>query len=207
MQLTSFSTHGNQSFFNLIKSQFQSQPPVAGKDTDPVHIPNEGRKVLLFSDSRQRAARLARDMSEASDFNAARQLFAIAINMMEQSTTERSMNEIYDYFCLAAAQNHVQIFHESEREKFALDCETALGNYARSIRRRREYLPRFGIANAPTQMQAHLLRLFSGGYNTLYDSATSWIEPTDAALLDALDMLDEAGYEVSESEFMDIPDI
>lgn len=202
-QLTSFSTRGNQSFFNLIKSQFQAQPAVSGKTDDPEHMPNEGRKVLLFSDSRQRAARLARDMSEASDVSAARQLFALAIHMMEQSTTERSMNELYDYFCLAAGQNHVQIFHEPEREKFSSDCKTTIDNYNRCIRRRREYSPRFSIANAPIQMQAHLLRLYCGGYNTLYDSATSWIDPTDSALMDSLDMLEEAGIAVSEEEFLE----
>lgn len=57
MQLTSFNTRGNQSFFNLIKAQFQAQPAVPGKTGDPDRLPNEGRKVLLFSDSRQRAAR------------------------------------------------------------------------------------------------------------------------------------------------------
>lgn len=203
-QLTSFSTRGNQSFFNLIKSQFQTQPAAPGKTGDPDHIPNEGRKVLLFSDSRQRAARLARDMSEASDILAARQLFVLAIHYMEESTTERSMNELYDYFCLAAAHKHVQIFHEPEREKFASDCDTALDNYNRSNRRSREYLPRFSIANAPVQMQAQLLRLFSGGYNTLFDSATSWIEPTDASRVDVIDMLDEVGYEVSEEDFIEV---
>ena len=203
-QLTSFSTRGNQSFFNLIKSQFQAEPAVPGKTNDPDHIPNEGRKVLLFSDSRQRAARLARDMSEASDISAARQLFALAIHMMEQSTSERSMNELYDYFCLAAGQHHVQIFHEPEREKFTSDCKTAIENYNRCLRRNREYSPRFGIANAPIQMQAHLLRLYCGGYNTLYDSATSWIEPTDSALMDSLDMLEEAGLEVSEEDCLEL---
>ena len=201
-QLTSFSTRGNQSFFNLIKSQFLSQPPVAGKTGKPDTLPNEGRKVLLFSDSRQRAARLARDMSEASDDTAARQLFALAIQNMEQSTKERSMDDLYDYFCLAAAINHVQIFHEPERRKFAEDCQTALGSYERSKRRGREYEPRFGIANAPIQMQKHLLRLFCGGYNTLIDSAVSWIEPTGSALLDAIDMLEERGIEVSEEDFL-----
>ena len=203
-QLTSFSTRGNQSFFNLIKSQFQLQPAVPGKDNDPVNIPNEGRKVLLFSDSRQRAARLARDMSEASDIGAARQLFALAINHMEKSTIERSMNDLYDYFCLAAAQNHVQIFHEPEREKFALDCESAISNYERCARRGREYSPRFSIANAPVQMQEQLIRLFSGGYNTLYDSATSWIEPTDGSLIDAIDMLEEANINISEDDFLEV---
>lgn len=201
-QLTSFSTRGNQSFFNLIKSQFQVQPAVPGKDNDPDRLPNEGRKVLLFSDSRQRAAKLARDMSDASDNMAARQLFALAIDMMEKSTVEQSMNALYDYFCLVAAQHHVQIFHDPERQKFTEDCSLALNNYKRSARRRREYTPRFTIANAPLQMQEYLLKLYAGGYNTLYDAATSWIEPTDQSMFDAIDMLEESGLTVSNEEFI-----
>lgn len=202
-QLTSFSTRGNQAFFNLIKSQFQVQPAVKGKDNDPEHLPNEGRKVLLFSDSRQRAAKLARDMSDASDIMAARQLFSLAINMMEKSTVEQSMNVLYDYFCLVAAERHVRIFHDPEREKFAENCLTAFNNYNRCIRRGREYTPRFTIANAPIQMQEYLLRLYAGGYNTLYDAALSWIEPTDQALLNAMDMLEDAGITITEEEFLE----
>ena len=203
-QLTSFSTRGNQSFFNLIKSQFQLQPAVPGKDSDPVRFPNEGRKVLLFSDSRQRAAKLARDMSDASDISAARQLFAIAIKTMEEQTVEQSMNTLYDYFCLAAGQRHVQMFHADERTKFAEDCASALNNYNRCVKRGRDYAPRFTIANAPVQMQEYLLRLFAGGYNTLYDSATSWIEPTDQALFDAVDALEENHVTVTDEEFINL---
>ena len=202
-QLTSFSTRGNQSFFNLIKSQFQLQPAVAGKDSDPDRFPNEGRKVLLFSDSRQRAAKLARDMSDASDISAARQLFALSIKTMEEQTVEYSMNSLYDFFCLVAGQRHVQMFHVPERTKFAEDCASALNNYNRCVRRGRDYSPRFTTANAPVQMQEFLLRLFAGGYNTLYDSATSWIEPTDQALLDAVDTLDENHVTVTDEEFID----
>ncbi|MDO4542967.1 MAG: DEAD/DEAH box helicase [Clostridia bacterium] len=201
-QLTSFSTRGNQSFFNLIKSQFQMQPSVPGKDGNPDRLPNEGRKVLLFSDSRQRAAKLARDMSDASDISVARQLFAIALKTMEEQPVEHSMNSLYDYFCLAAGQRHVQMFHSSERTKFAEDCASALKNYSRCVRRGGSYSPRFTIANAPVQMQEYLLRLYSGGYNTLYDSATSWIEPTDQALFDAIDALNENNVTVTNEEFV-----
>ena len=201
-QLTSFSTRGNQSFFNLIKSQFQLQSAVPGKDNDPDRFPNEGRKVLLFSDSRQRAAKLARDMSYASDISAARQLFAIAIKAMEeQADDEQSMDLLYDYFCLAAGQHHVQMFHGGERKKFAENCNNNLERYNRSVEQRRKYRPKFKLANAPIQMQEYLLRLFAGGYNTLYDSATSWIEPTDLALSDAVYALDKNNVTVTDEEF------
>ena len=204
-QLTSFSTRGNQSFFSLIKSQFQLQPAVPGKDNDPENFPNAGRKVLLFSDSRQRAAKLARDMSDASDISVARQLFAIAIKMMEEQTKDQSMDSLYDFFCIAAGQRHVQIFNASKRErkKFTDDFALALNNYNRYIKRGRGYEPRFTISNAPIQMHEYLLRLFAGGYNTLYDSATSWIEPTDRALFDAVDELERNHITVTDEEFLD----
>ena len=160
----------------------------------------------MFSDSRQRAAKLARDMSDASDISAAMQIFAIAINSMEEQATEqsKSMNWLYDYFCLAAAQRHVHIFHPPERAKFDEDCATAMNSFNRCVRRGREYTPRFSITNAPIQMQEYLLRLFSGGYNTLYDSATSWIEPTDKALLDAVDALEDSHVSVADQEFIEL---
>ena len=146
-QLTSFNTRGNLSFFNLIKAQFQLQPAVPGKDKDPDRFPNAGRKVLLFSDSRQRAAKLARDMSEASDIAAARQLFALALKMMEDQSTrhpetgEQSLDRLYSWFCLAAAQRHVQIFHGTGRIKFADDCRLELKRFNRSAQRGREFIP------------------------------------------------------------------
>lgn len=208
MQLTSFSTRGNQSFFNLIKAQFQAQPAVPGKTGDPNRLPNEGRKVLLFSDSRQRAAKLARDMSDASDMTAARQLAALAIDRMEQEVVEQSMNYFYDYFAMVAVEHHVQIFHDSETEKQRARLiehgTQALKNYTRAKKRGQQYTPRFTIDNAPTQMKEQFLRFYCGGYNTLVDSAISWIEPIDEAKWDALDALEEAGIEVTEEEFMEL---
>lgn len=208
MQLTSFSTRGNQSFFNLIKAQFQAQPAVPGKTGKLNILPNEGRKVLLFSDSRQRAAKLARDMSDASDTTASRQLAALAINRMEQETAEQSMNYLYDYFAMVAVENHVQIFHDSETDKQRTRLiehgTQAKTNYARAKRRGLSYSPRFTIDNAPAQMKEQLLHFYCGGYNTLIDSAISWIEPTDVSKWDALDSLEEAGIDVSENDFMEL---
>lgn len=202
-QLTSFSTRGNEPFFNLIKTQFQLQPPVLEKTGDPEHLPNEGRKVLLFSDSRQRAAKLARDMQKASDLSVARQLFAIAVNMMGAEATDISMDYMYDFICLAASQRNVQLFSGPDREKFAGDCVSALKNYTRSIRRGRKYSPTFTFgSHAPVKMQELFIRMFAGGYNTLYDSATCWIEPVD--IYDAIDSLAENNVTVTEEELLEL---
>ena len=204
MQLTSFSTRGNQSFFSLIKSQFEAEPAVIGKDKDLDKLPNQGRKVLLFSDSRQRAAKLARDMSETSALGAARQLFVVAVDRMETAGTEQSMDNIYDYICLVAGEKHVYLVDGEERQKFIDDSSQAVINYERDRKRKREYRPRFSLANAPKQIQELLLKLFSGGYNTLYDSATCWLEPTDRALYDAIDSLADNKIQISESDFIDL---
>ena len=204
MQLTSFSTRGNLSFFNLIKAQFQTQPPVPEKAGCLDQLPNEGRKVLLFSDSRQRAAKLARDMSDASDISAARQLTALAIHKMEQETKEYSLNSLYDFFAMAAVENHVHLFQQEQQETLFEHGQQALKSYRKSKKRHLDYEPRFTIAeHAPNQMKEQLLRLYCGGYNTLVDSAVSWIEPTDSAKWDAIDSLRDAGIEIEENEFME----
>lgn len=195
-QLTSFSTRGNQSFYNLIKAQFQNQPPVFKK----FEYPNQGRKVLLFSDSRQRAATLARDMSDFSDHMAERQLFAIAANEMTQSSLDLSLNDLYDYFCLAAGQRNIQLFSGVSRENFVKNC-TAIIN---KINRGKKFRPKTPISDSPDEMKEIILRFFCAGQNTLYDNAISWLEPTEDELENALDKLKENGVKVSEDEFLEI---
>ena len=154
--LMSFSTRGNNSFFNLIKAQFLSQPPVPGKTVSEqqrrltlaqeraygqIPMPNEGRKVLLFSDSRQRAARLARDMSVTSDDTACRQIMCVALDLMEQIERRKvqsgaadgtgsdagagggadgqsllSLYNVFPYFAAIARLNNAAIFHDDSSE-------------------------------------------------------------------------------------------
>lgn len=204
-QLTSFGMRGNQSFFNLIKSQFQLQPAVPGKDQDPERYPNEGRKVLLFSDSRQRAAKLARDMSDASEIAATAQLFVLAINQMENEPDQPSLDVLYDYFCVAAVDRHVQLFHGEQKNRFDESCGKVKKREQRKSRRRNERrsISRLSMDDCPPLMQEFFLRLFSGVYNTFYDWAACWIEPTDDALDEIHDTLEDSQIEVSDEEIIE----
>ena len=197
-QLTSFNTKGNQSFYNLIKSQFMMQPVVPGKED----LPNQGKKVLLFSDSRQRAAKLARDMSDASDTTAVRQLFALAINDMENSSYECSMDKLYDYFCLEVVKHHLNLFYGQDKDKLDESCIKVKDNYQRAERRKKEYKPQLTTNNAPEKMLEYIIRMFAGGYNTLYESAISWLEPTEDVLYDVIDSFEQNGVDMTEEDFL-----
>ncbi len=206
-QLTSFGTKGNLPFFNLIQAQFRAQPPVPDKMGDPDRMPNEGRKVLLFSDSRQRAAKLARDMSDASDMTAARQLMILAIDLMERSSLDApytSMDCLYDFFAMLAAEKHVRIFHEQQQKELMNHGAAALKGYLRAESRKEPYRSRYNITNAPDTMKEHLLRLYCGGYNTFTDAGLSWIEPVEDAMNRALEDLQDEGIEVDKNEFMEL---
>ncbi len=199
-QLTSFSTKGNLSFYHLVQSQFNTQPPVLSK-LDRSRYPNQGRKVLLFSDSRQRAARLALDMSQASDDMAIMQLFMLAITKTD-SNLNCSVDELYGFILAEAAKRHIQLFHSDSRNKFQEDCKSILSAIDSKKRRGREYIPDKRFDVAPPMMLEHLLRLFCGSYNALYDTALAWVEPTEKMLFDAVDALEDLGIVVAEEDFI-----
>ena len=205
-ELSSFSTKGNQSFYNLIKAQFMLEPPVKGKTGKTDKYPNEGRKVLLFSDSRQRAAVLARDMSEASEITAAKQLGILAIRDMEKSPSDnQNLDNVYGYFAEEAVAHHVQMFNDMDRVNLQEQGKKIIKEAEFRHRRHKEYYPKSTISGTSSNgMKELLLKFYCGGYNTLYDSGLSWIEPVEDQMDDAIDYLCEAGISTTKDEFIEI---
>mgnify|MGYP000323015121 CR=1 FL=1 len=68
-------TRGEQPFTALIETQFAEQPP----QKDDPGLPNRGRKVLVFSDGRQKAARLAPALETSHMQDTFRQVLALAV--------------------------------------------------------------------------------------------------------------------------------
>ena len=201
LRLTSFATRGNQSFNNLIKAQFNVEDPVIDRLRDPKKYPNAGRKVLLFSDSRQTAAKLARDMSAEATAAATRELFMCAVKKIMDEKKETSLDEVYGYLLHQALSKNVVIFDE----KFSEDCRR-LGQEERRNqnlpkgRRKPVDLTKYTVSkNSKEDLQEQLLRLFCGNYNTLTQDALVWVEPMD-------EVLDNIVFDVSTALNIDIND-
>jgi len=200
--LSDFSTKGNESFYNIARGQFNLQDAVAEKE-DISKYPNQGRKVMLFSDNRQRAALLALDMSEASDNQAAMQLFMIAIKEMPKNLT---LNDLYGYFVKAAAERDLRLFYGDSRQNFSKHCEKAESDIKRSEKRNRAYKPQFTFdTNSPDMAKEQLLKVFCDPFISLHDIALAWLAPTDDKIEEILEIFED-NYQIklAEEEFLKI---
>lgn len=128
---TDFKRKGNEPFFNLISEQFYVQPPVP-KFGD---LPNEGRKVLLFSDSRQRAAVLARDFTKAADKDAMKKALTIAAMELQQWAREQDeapkLNLLYTVFLKVAHENNLLFFYGNSEDELKKDLIKMASEYDR----------------------------------------------------------------------------
>ena len=202
--LLPFTTRGNNAFANLMKAQFDAQPPVAGKE-NRADLPNAGRKVLLFSDSRQRAARLAKDMSDSADITAIRQLFLLAVEKMRGAEDNYSTLEyFYAYLCLVAGERNLQLFTNDERVQFKKDCREELVHYEKRKARNKSYNPKNKMSACPDIVKEYMIKLYCGRYNNLYSSASSWVELSEEALDDVLESLDDSGISAAEDEVQEV---
>lgn len=219
-KLSSFATRGNQSFDNLIRAQFNAEDPIHERLEDRTKYPNAGRKVLLFSDSRQRAATLARDMSKEAEIGASRQLFMCAIRdiqQQEQLGVECSMDLLYGYFIDEVNKHHIMMFGE----KFKDNCSKLLGRQSRTFKHRNRgrrshrtsgnnLIHEFNTSNADNEFWEMLLRMYCGNYNTFIDDALSWVEPTNTAFDNVFDSIiddlevDESRYDELEKKIIEV---
>lgn len=87
-------TKGDQPFQALITKQIQIQPP--GKQPATKLAPLRGRKVLVFSDSRQTAARLAPNLQTFSERDAVRSLLVWGFKKLTEDPNVAQMLTLED---------------------------------------------------------------------------------------------------------------
>lgn len=177
---TDFSTKGNEPFFNLVSEQFYVQPPVSKyKEQD-----NQGRKVLLFSDSRQRAAVLARDLTRAADEDAMKKALTVAACELQEWAKKEdkipTLNLLYVVFLKVAYENKLRFFYGAN-EKDLADAVSQMGEkYAkRGGKVKYDMVAKTLFKAIPEQYYEHLLSQLCNNFRSLTDVGLCWLEPCD----------------------------
>lgn len=173
-------TRGERPFANLVHEQFVTQPP-----SRPLSemLPNGGRKVLLFSDGRQKAARLARDLPREVEFDTFRQALALAVHRLRLIRSEPILGaRLYAAFVAVCHDLRLHFFDQefdSQRELLShmrdfakyndADLDLALGEEDR-------------IPDLPMSYRQHLLDQVANPFYSVYRLATMVIQPSRSSI-------------------------
>jgi len=208
-RLSNFATKGNEPFYNIVSSQLESQPPTIFDGKKLEKQPNAGRKVLLFSDSRQRAATLAKDMTRSADDEAARALLVLAASRLQDWSKKTgeipTLNLLYSAFLEITYNNHIMLFYGSDKEDFKRGWETIADSINRAKRRSRPL--KYNkldekFSNKPELFSEQLLKNLCSPYRSLTDLGLCWLVPSEEEDVEnCLDDLEEEGITMTKDEF------
>jgi len=177
LKIMDLATKGEQPFANLVREQFVSQ--FASRTASEQH-PNEGRKALLFSDGRQKAARLARDLPREVERDSFREALVLACHELGQlPATPAILDEtIYAAFVSVCARHHLHFFDGPDQKALLEECarfrkdyddlDTALANKWRPI--------------PPTRFRTALVRQIGDPYYSLVAACAAVVEAAPAKL-------------------------
>lgn len=199
--LTDFQTKGNIPFFNIVQMQLLSQPKQFFDIEKIRKFPNAGRKVLMFSDSRQKAAILAKDMTKSADDNAARQALVKAVIRLEayNGNIEKNIDSIYPFFLEIACEDSISFFYGNDKALFEQHVTLMRSKLERERQRNRKIKYENLISdfkNKPDLYLEQLLKMICDNYQSLSDIAICWMEPSKD------DYLEDISYELESKNIL-----
>jgi len=109
-----FRTKGEQPFTALIDVQFAEQPP---QKVDK-RLPNRGRKVLVFSDGRQKAARLAPALEYSHARDLFRQVLVLASSELSKQSLLSGMENLYPAVLWVCNERGINLFPAPDESEF-----------------------------------------------------------------------------------------
>jgi hypothetical protein len=177
LKIMDLATKGEQPFANLIREQFVNQ--VATKPLDERH-PNEGRKALLFSDGRQKAARLARDLPREVERDSLREALIAALKELADIGKDPVPDEaLYAAFVLVCARHHLHFFDGQDQKALLEDCHRLERDYDLDL----DLALQDGWkATPPIRFRQALLRQISDPYYSLIAACAVVVQPRKTKL-------------------------
>lgn len=200
-QLSNLETKNNEPFYNIVSKQLMTQPATLFEKEEIEKTPNEGRKVLLFSDSRQQAAKLARQLTNAADENAMRNALILAAKELQENDDEPDLDKLYISFLKIAIENKLKFFYGDSEQQLLSDMNKVkrhLNGKKFSYYKMQKKVNK----NRPGLYYYHLLKQICDNYRSVTDISCCWLEPSE----DIEDLIEdfekECGVKCSVDDFI-----
>ena len=194
---------GEKPFSEISKEQLYNQPST--KFNEDENYPNRGKKLLIFSDGRQKAARLAYQLEVLTEIDLFRLVFINAISELNRFKEKRSFKNIYVSFLFFILKKNILIFSNDKKHKDHLqqlkkdiaNCDNIqdLLNYLKEEELEDEFT---WIDNE--KYSENLLRVLCNTYRKLDDLALGYILPNKRSYKKIKNDFDDNKIELSEDE-------
>jgi len=117
-KIMDLATKGEAPFAQLVRTQVELQP----QTMEPTEqSPNGGRKSLLFSDGRQKAARLARDIPREIENDVFRQLLVLGVKELSDINSEPRLKRLYFAVVHILAKHSLFLFDGGDKDHLQQD--------------------------------------------------------------------------------------
>lgn len=161
-------------------------------------LPNKGKKVLMFSDSRQTAAKLARDMTLISDGDTGRQIITKAAKILYDHKSKKNeiitLDEIYGLFVKLVADNQLAFFYGEEKEKITDSVIRYNNRYKNKSLER--LLRGFENSTNPALYKRQILQHLTDSFRALHDLVIGHMSINDKLIDDLEDLSDDIEVDI-----------
>ncbi|GBL32864.1 hypothetical protein EMGBS12_11740 [Methylophilaceae bacterium] len=175
LKIMDLATKGEAPFSYLIHKLVSSQPPSKALKEDGNFFPARGRKAVIFADGRQKAARLAKNIPEASQRDAFRICLILALKLIEKNSEEQpsiKLYWVYFHFLKVIKQKNILFFAGQDREDLVRALEKVDEIDYEDIREDKEF------REPPVVFRTAYLRSFMDLYYSLKALTIGDIKPT-----------------------------
>jgi len=188
---------GEAPFASLIKAQLLAQP--ATREASRT-FPNAGRKSLIFSDGRQKAARLARDIPREVEKDIFRQLLSKAVHRLNSIGREATLKrQLYVAFLTVLRDLDLALFDGEDREMIEKHLAKLRKDYFDD--RLEDILDdEFEPGKVPATFHEMLLSELCGRYYSLTGSTVGFLRPTKRALQKLLRQVEDKNLPFSDKD-------
>ncbi|HFF9103824.1 Druantia anti-phage system protein DruE [Escherichia coli] len=167
-------TKGEAPFTTLVRTQISHQP--ASRPIDGKH-PNGGKKVLIFSDGRQKAARLARDIPRDIELDLFRQSIALACSKLKDINREpKPTSVLYLAFLSVLSEHDLLIFDGEDSRKVVMARDEFYRDYNSDLAQ--AFDDNFSPQESPSRYKIALLKLLCSNYYSLSGTTVGFVEPS-----------------------------
>lgn len=177
-KIMDLATKGEDPFAHLIAAQIRLQAPTSLKTTQS---PNAGRKSLLFSDGRQKAARLARDVPRVIDNDAFRQVILLAARTLISTYDEARLSDSFLYagFVDATSREFLHFFDGADAEGLHSDEGTLRRLYGGSLT---DAMQDPWQPQAPMGFRVNLMKALGSRNYSVYALGLGYVAPRQMVL-------------------------